>query len=489
MFAINLFYRTKLMKTLNKYTSKSLWLAVILLGSLLAGCNSSSSGPTGDVPTVTSTIPADSTTAVAINQKVIARFSTAMQDSSIDSTSFTVVGASEPAMVGTVSLDAASNTAIFEPNTPLSDNVVYTATITTAAKSSGGKTLASNYVWTFTSGTNNADSTAPTVVSTDPADTDTDVILNKTVAATFDEALDPSTVNATSFTLTADAGATVIAGTVSTSNRVVTFKPDSNLAINTLYTATLTTAVTDSVAPANALAANYVWSFTTGTAVATGPSAIYLGTAANFAIVAASAITSAGSTTITGDIALSPAAGSYITVACSEIVGEVYTVDAGYPNATCVNSNKTAAGIAVADMQTAYTAASAPATPAAVGSNLNIGGGTVTAQTLPPGTYTWGTNVTITGGLTLDGGTNDVWIFQIDGTLDTDQAIILAGTAQARNVFWRVADTVSLNPGAQFKGIVLAKTNIDMKDGATITGRLLAQTAATLGTTTVVTQP
>jgi hypothetical protein len=479
------------MNTFNKYTSKSLWLTVILLSSLLAGCfHDNSNDPTGAVPTVTSTIPADAATAVPTNQKVIARFSAAMKDTSIDSTSFTVVGASEPALVGTVSLDAASNTAIFEPNSNLTASKVYTATITTAATSSGGKALASDYVWTFTSGTV-ADATAPTVVSSDPADTETGVILNKTVAATFDEALDPSTVDTTSFTLTADSGATVIAGSVSTSNRVVTFKPDSNLVADTLYTATLTTAITDTVVPGNALAADHVWSFTTGTEVATGPTGIYLGTAANFAIMSGTGVTSEdGSAVITGNIGASGITGASITVDCTELAtGEVYTDDANYPGFTCTAIDKTAASLALADVLTAYTNASDPVTPAGVGPFLELGAGTVTAQTLVPGVYTWAGNVTITGELTLDGSATDVWIFQIGGTLDTNQAITLAGSALAKNVFWRVADVVTLGTGAQFQGIVLAKTKVDMISTATITGRLLAQTAVNLGSTTVVTQP
>ena len=140
-------------------------------------------------------------------------------------------------------------------------------------------------------------------------------------------------------------------------------------------------------------------------------------------------------------------------------------------------------------MLTAYVAASAPATPAGVGPFLELGAGTVTAQTLVPGVYTWAGNVTITGEITLDGSATDVWIFQIDGTLDTDQAITLAGSALAKNVFWRVADVVALGTGAQFTGIVLAKTNVDMVSTATIEGRLLAQTAVNLGSTTEVTQP
>jgi hypothetical protein len=477
------------MNAFNKYSSKSLSLAVIMLGSLVTGCSSNdSSAPASATPTVISTIPANVATAVATNQKVIATFSAAMNSASIDSTSFTVAGASEPALVGTVSLDAASNTAFFEPNSGLTPSMAYTATITTAVKSSGGKALASNYVWTFTAGTS-ADSTAPAVVSTSPADTDTGVFLNSNVTATFDEALDPSTVNDTSFTLTADAGATVITGSVSYLNLVATFNPDSNLTASKDYAATLTTAVTDSVVPGNALAADYDWTFTTGTSVSTGPAAIDLKTAANFAITSESGITAAGiGALVTGSIATSPISGTAVTIPCGQVSGEIFTDDPA-PGGACVSLDKSAAAIAIADVHTAYTNASAPTTPAGVGPFLELGAGTVIAQTLIPGVYTWAGNVTITGELTLDGDATSVWIFQIDGTLGTDQAITLTGGALPENVFWRVADVVSLNTGAQFKGIVLAKTNVEMIANATITGRLLAQTDVSLGATSTVIEP
>ena len=140
---------------------------------------------------------------------------------------------------------------------------------------------------------------------------------------------------------------------------------------------------------------------------------------------------------------------------------------------------------AVSNMEAAYTDA-AGRTPG-VGPFLNVGGGTVAGQTLAPGVYTWGSNVTITTDLTLSGGANDVWIFQITGTLgiDTDKKIILAGGAQAKNIFWQVSDAVTLKPGSHFEGNILAQTNIAMQTGATLNGRLLAQTAVTLDANTV----
>ena len=92
--------------------------------------------------------------------------------------------------------------------------------------------------------------------------------------------------------------------------------------------------------------------------------------------------------------------------------------------------------------------------------------------------------------VTLAGGPNDVWIFQIAGTLTQASAtrVTLTGGAQAKNVFWQVADVVAIGTTAHFEGIVLAKTMIAVKTGASVTGRLLAQTAVTLQMNAV-TQP
>jgi hypothetical protein len=479
------------MNTNNKYAGRSLWLAALLLTSFITGCSSNNSDApvAAAAPTVTENSPADSALAVALNSKVTTTFSEAMGGTTIDTTSFTVVGAGETAIIGTVSYDAASKTASFTHASGFTAGKVYTATLTSNVKNPAGTALAADHVWHFTSGTA-ADSVAPTVSSTNPTDGATGFALDRSVSANFSETLDPATVSTSTFTLSESVGGASVPGAVSYNNKVATFNPTDSLTASTGYTATLTTAITDLAEPANPLAANVEWGFETGDAVATGPAAINLRTAANFAIMTGTGVTSAdGSAAITGNIGASGITGASITVACTELPGfEMFTDDATPVNG-CVSADKGAAATALADVLTAYVAASAPATPAGVGPFLELGAGTVIAQTLVPGVYTWAGNVTITGEITLDGSATDVWIFQIDGTLDTDQAITLAGSALAKNVFWRVADAVTLGTGAQFTGIVLAKTKVDMIDTATIEGRLLAQTAVNLGSTTVVTQP
>jgi hypothetical protein len=141
---------------------------------------------------------------------------------------------------------------------------------------------------------------------------------------------------------------------------------------------------------------------------------------------------------------------------------------------------------AVGSMQTAYT--DAAGRPAGVGAtNLNRGAGTLTNDTLVPGTYTWASNVNIPTNLTFNGSATDVWILQISGTLTMAAAtnVILSGGALPKNIFWQVADVVTIGAGTHFEGIILAQTAITFGNLSSINGRLLAQTAITLDATTV----
>ncbi len=103
-------------------------------------------------------------------------------------------------------------------------------------------------------------------------------------------------------------------------------------------------------------------------------------------------------------------------------------------------------------------------------------------MTLRPGLYKWGTGLFITTDVTLSGGPNDVWIFQVAGTLNEANAarVTLAGGALPKNIFWQVAGAVTIGTTAHFEGVVLGKTMVAVNTGASVNGRLLAQTATTL---------
>ncbi len=134
-------------------------------------------------------------------------------------------------------------------------------------------------------------------------------------------------------------------------------------------------------------------------------------------------------------------------------------------------------------MQTAYTDAAGRVNP----NYLNLGAGNIGGLTLKQGLYKWTSNVVIPKNITISGGSTDIWIFQIDGTLNMSSAvkIILKGGAQAKNIFWQAAGAVTLGTTSHFEGIILGQTGINLQTGASINGRLLAQTAVTLQVNTV----
>jgi hypothetical protein len=219
--------------------------------------------PNITLPTISSTDPANAATGVPFNQKIAATFSTPMDGSTFTSATF-ILKQGTTSVSGFVSYSGI--VAIFAPTSPLAPNTGYTATITTRAKDLAGNALANNFIWNFTTGTA-AVITSPTVSSTDPIDAATGVPLNQKIAAIFSKTMDASTFTSATFTL--KQGTTPINGFVSYSGTTTIFAPASNLAPSTVYTATITTAVKDLAG--NALANNFVWSFTTGTAVVVIP--------------------------------------------------------------------------------------------------------------------------------------------------------------------------------------------------------------------------
>jgi hypothetical protein len=140
----------------------------------------------------------------------------------------------------------------------------------------------------------------------------------------------------------------------------------------------------------------------------------------------------------------------------------------------------------VHDMESAYDDAAGRVAPDAI----DLGAGEIGGLTLVPGLYKWSTGLLISTDVTLSGGPDDVWIFQVAGTLNQASAthVILAGGATAKNIFWQIAGAATVGTQAHFEGILLGKTVIGVNTGASVNGRLLAQTAVALQMTAV-TQP
>jgi hypothetical protein len=212
---------------------------------------------------------------------------------------------------------------------------------------------------------------------------------------------------------------------------------------------------------------------------------VNLGVAGNFTILSKSGITNVFQSAVTGDIGTSPITGAAIKLTCVEVAGNIYSVDAAGP-LPCRITNASRLTTAVQDMQTAYTDAAGRSNP----NFLNLGAGNIGGKTLTPGLYKFTSAVVIPTQIYISGGPNDVWIFQIAGTLNVSSAVnvTLLGGAQAKNIFWQTAGAVTLGTTSHFEGIILSKTGVNLQTGASVKGRLLAQTAVTLQMNTV-TQP
>jgi hypothetical protein len=472
-------------------------------------------------PTVISTNPVNHATGVPLNQEVTATFSEAMKDTTLNTTTFTVVQGATP-VPGVVTYNAVGNTAIFIPTGNLTAGNVYTATITAGASDLAGNFLVRPYVWSFTTAA--ALSTPPTVISTNPGSNASGVCPNA-INATFSTAMDPGTINTGTFTVTA-AGLPVT-GTISldVTGTIATFTPLSNLATGT-YTVTISTEVTDLAG--NALASPDIWSFTTGAACL---APVPLGAAASFGGFGGGAgMTNQGIyTVIHGDIGTTAASSTmtgfhdttepYIqfsagciytetTLDVGTVNGEIYTA-AGttIPTLTCLNEGTAAtmviATAAAADALAAYTAllpANLPGGAACPGSGNGAG------LTVYPGIYTCATTLDITGGdLTLDaqGNANAVWVFQVGSALTVGDTlprnVLLTGGAQAKNVFWQVGSSAVINyaGGGTMVGTIIAQAGVTLSAPANSTnptltvlnGRALGLNASVTMVNTVINVP
>ena len=310
-----------------------------------------------------------------------------------------------------------------------------------------------------------APETPPTVISETPPIGAGAVCPNTAIiSATFSKAMNPATINTTTFTLTT--GGVGVLGQVSyvVATDIATFTPTVALAASTPYMATITTGAVDTFG--NALAANFVWMFTTSAACAPPVGIVTLGAACTYGILAATpVVSSVGPTIVTGDVGIWPAAS--IT---------------GFPPGTLTGTKHAGDANAMAAqgaLTTAYNAAAGAAGGAIL--TADIGG-----QTLPAGVYKTTSaqpSLGITGILTLDGGgdPNSTWIFQIQSTLTTaagNSQVILQNSASAHNVFWQVGSSATLGTNTIFQGTIMALASVTLTTGATLDGRALASTGA-----------
>jgi hypothetical protein len=445
-------------------------------------------------PTVILTNPVNGATGVPVNQIITATFSKPMNSATITFANFNLqegltFDSGGPEIPGTVTYAAVGNMAIFTPTGDLSAGTTYNAHIWARVTDLEGNQMAAGYYWTFTTSLSAVPvTTPPTVLTTSPLNTGT-VCVNGAVSTTFSEAMNPSTINTATFTVTGPALAPVLGiVTLDVTGTIATFTPTNPLTSGTSYTATITTGVTDLAG--NAMLLDEVWGFT---ASGTCTAVVSLGTAAPFAMGSAAGMTNQGtdtvingsiwttlySTSVTGfhddTITYLPPAGciyTETTLNVGNVTGEIYTAPPP-PTITCPNEG-TAATYAVAlgaaaDALSTYNALVAEPT------HLYSSGGDLGGLTLPPGVYTsastYGIGATGSPGpLTLDAGgnANAVWVFQVGTALTVGGALCdsvkLINGAQAKNVYWQVGSSAVINyaGGCTMVGTIIAKAGVTL---------------------------
>ena len=485
-------------------------------------------GATADLtaPTITSTVPASAAINVPTNQTIAATFSKPMDPSTITASgTFTVAvaGVGGAVVAGTVSYTG--NIATFKPTANLAASTQFTATITVAAKDLSGNALAVGAApnpWSFTTGTG-PNTTAPTITLTSPANAATGVALNAAVNATFSTAMNPLTITAPgTFTLSvAGANGAAVTGTVTYNSQtnIATFTPSANLTASTDYTATVSNAAQD--LSGNPLATGLVpnpWSFTTG--LAAGPVGPNLASAATFGSFGGGAgITNQGiNTVINGDIGTTGAS-TLVTGFHDHGTGCIYTetplnvglvngnIDTAPPPPTVACPSEGTAVTGAIAQQAALDALNAynNISPASRPGGTDPGAGQLGALTLAPGIYmAAGGSFQITGSdLTLDaqGNTNAIWVFQAASSLTVGapgapRNIILINGAQAKNVFWYVGSSATINAagGGTMVGTIIASAGISFSTAGnvalvTLDGRAIALNASVTMVNTVINVP
>ena len=525
--SVALFAPTAPLAALTTYIANISTGAESLSGTPLAAnyAWSFTTGATPDTtkPTLLSTLPVNTATAVPINQAVSGTFSKPMDPNTMDAATFFLTAPGGVAVPALVTYAAVANTVTLTPSANLLPNTLYTATITNGAKDLSGNPLGSTGVadpWTFTTAAA-PDTIPPTIVSTNPADAASNVAINATVNATFSEAMDPLTITNTTFQL-ADGGGLAVPGTVAYDavNFIATFTPTAKLASNATYTATIGAGATDLAG--NHLAAGLVnnpWNFTTAAAVLP---AVDLGAAAPIGGFGGGAgMTNQGVlTVINGDIGTTgastvmtgfhdPGPGCTYTetpLNVGAVNGLIYTA-APPPTVGCP-SEGTAATMAIAAQAAAATLQAFNATsPALMPPTVAAQASELGGLTLPPGVYQSASgSFSITNGdLVLDaqGNANAVWVFQAATSLTVGIAgptgarnITLINGAQAKNVFWHVGSAATINAagGGTMVGTIIAQAGISFSTAGNVAltvlnGRALVLTGPVTMVNTVINTP
>src|SRR5712692_8687079 len=377
----------------------TIWLTALLLAVFVAGCGGGGvdgGGPAAPAldtipPTVSTTNPVNGAGSVAINGKLVANFSEAIDPATCTAATFTLTQGGTP-VLGAVS--CVGSHAIFAPTVNLTASTAYAATVTTGFKDLAGNALAANSAWGFTTGTT--------------LDTTATFFLTKAQSGpgcVFDPFTDPDPCPPSSAHI-AGSASTTGTGSVATFVPLITLKRSTTGAsgITQTYTATLTTGVKDLAGVA--LAAPLTWSFAMGAGASAGPYAgagpapLALGTAAGYAVLAETGVTNTGPSVITGNVGATtphtsitgfsetqdPVTGQFAT--STQVTGKIFATDYEAPTPGDLAT-------AVSDMGLAYTDAAGRTVPPVV----DLGAGNIGGLTLIPGLYKETTGVSIPTGV------------------------------------------------------------------------------------------
>jgi hypothetical protein len=214
-------------------------------------------------PTVTATTPTNGASGVSPTApNITVTFSEPMDPNTTNAASFTLRVTGGADVPGTVAYNPTTRVATFTPNSPLASSTAYTATVAATVRDVAGNPMGTAFQFSFTT----ADTNAPTLIQTTPANLATGVAINTIVTASFSEPMDANTLNTTTFTLRVFGTNAPVAGAVSytAATNTATFTPTSPLSSGTTYIAAVTTGARDLAG--NALAASVIpnpWTFTT----------------------------------------------------------------------------------------------------------------------------------------------------------------------------------------------------------------------------------
>jgi len=160
----------------------------------------------------------------------------------------------------------------------------------------------------------------------------------------------------------------------------------------------------------------------------------------------------------------------------TQVIGRVYAADFAPPTPAMMTT-------AIGDMETAFSDATSRSPGV-----TELGAGNISGLVITPGVYTWSSGLLLTSDVTLAGDANATFIFIVAQTLTVANGVRvdLTGGALPKNVFWAISESVSIGTSAHFEGVVMTMTSVAMLTGSSLNGRILAQTAVTLDSATVV---